>query len=79
MSAGIAYGVLGVVSALAGVLSLWISKRTGEVHSLWFGKHPENIERIERAYLWVGWAGVGLGAFIAMLGLGSAVSDALKF
>lgn len=79
MNVGIAYALIGIAILGVGGLSLWISKRTGEVHSLWFGTHPENIERFERAYRWAGIAGVGLGAFIVMLGLGTVVTDALKF
>lgn len=79
MSAGLALAVLGFVLVLAGSVALYVSKRTGEVHSLWFGSHPENIARFERAYLLAGVASVVVGLFIAVLGAGSIVLDVLLF
>lgn len=79
MSAGLALGVLGIVLVIVGAVALYVSKRTGEVHSMWFGSHPENIARIERAYLLAGIASVVVGLFIAVLGAGSVVLDVLLF
>lgn len=78
MSAGVALGILGLLLVVLGGIALYVSKRTGEVHSLWFGSHPENIARFERAYLVLGIASLIGGAFITMLGVGSMVLDSLS-
>lgn len=79
MSAGLALAILGVLLLVLGGVSLYVSKRTGEVHSLWFGKHPENIARFERLYLFVGIASLAVGFFVAMLGAGSMIKNMLLF
>lgn len=71
MNAGFALGLLGVLLVAIGIAALYVAKRTGEVHSLWFGEHPENIERFEKAYFLTGVAAVATGLFVTMLGAGS--------
>lgn len=79
MNGGLALAILGVLLLVLGSVSLYVSKRTGEVHSLWFGKHPENIVRFERAYLYVGLASVAVGLLVTMLGAGSVIKSMLLF